>query len=394
LSGRATALAKAAAWGLPAAAVGAVFAWALTPLGPWPVLAVALLEWAAMRALKAPIETIAGRSQQPEEELLVLARVLTRLEREPMESPRLQQLRALLVAEGMLASQQIRQLERLLAWLAAQRNQVFAPVAFLLMWSVHFGLAIERWRARSGRSVRRWLQAVGELEALCDLAGYAYEHPGDPFPELSAAAPCFDATDLGHPLLDEETCVRNSVTLGPEVRTLIVSGSNMSGKTTLLRTVGINVVLAFAGAPVRASALRLSPLAVGATIRIHDSIQEGRSRFFSEIRRLRALKDLAADSIPLLFLLDEVLHGTNSADRRVGAEAVLRSFVEAGAIGLATTHDLALAEVADALAPCAANVHFADSLVDGQLHFDYTMRPGVVERSNALELMRTVGLDV
>jgi DNA mismatch repair ATPase MutS len=168
----------------------------------------------------------------------------------------------------------------------------------------------------------------------------------------------------------------------------------MSGKSTLLRTVGINAVMALAGAPVRAHRLRLSALAVAATLRIQDSLQAGTSRFYAEIQRIRHIMDLTNGPLPVLFLLDEVLHGTNSHDRAVGAEAIVRGLIDRGAIGLATTHDLALAQVADALAPRAANVHFEDSLVDGKIVFDYRMRPGVVRKSNALALMRAVGLDV
>jgi DNA mismatch repair ATPase MutS len=168
----------------------------------------------------------------------------------------------------------------------------------------------------------------------------------------------------------------------------------MSGKSTLLRTVGINAVLAFAGAPVRAQRLRLSPLVIGATLRIQDSLQEGSSRFYAEISRLSHLMDLTKGPTPLLFLLDEILHGTNSHDRRIGAEALVRGMIERGAIGLVTTHDLALAQVAEALAPRAANVCFEDQFADGKLAFDYRMRPGVVRKSNALALMRSVGLEV
>jgi len=175
---------------------------------------------------------------------------------------------------------------------------------------------------------------------------------------------------------------------------LVVSGSNMSGKSTLLRTVGINAVLALAGAPVRADRLRMSPVAIGATLRIQDSLQAGRSRFFAEISRLRQLVDLAKGPLPLLFLLDEILNGTNSHDRRVGAESLLRGLVGLGAVGLVTTHDLALAEIADRIEAGAANVHFADHFEDGTMHFDHRMRPGVVRHSNALALMRAVGLDV
>jgi DNA mismatch repair ATPase MutS len=184
------------------------------------------------------------------------------------------------------------------------------------------------------------------------------------------------------------------LTLGGERQVLVVSGSNMSGKSTMLRTVGISAVLALAGAPVRARRLRLTPLAIGATLRIQDSLQAGRSRFFAEITRVRQLVDLSRGPLPLLFLLDEVFHGTNSHDRRVGAAAVVRGLIERGAIGLVTTHDLALTSIVERLAPHAENVHFEDQFENGAMHFDYRMREGVVRHSNALALMRAVGLEV
>ena len=204
---------------------------------------------------------------------------------------------------------------------------------------------------------------------------------------------------MTHPLLPAGACVPNDVVLGsdgsgPRPHLLLVSGSNMSGKSTLLRTVGVNAVLALAGGPVRARRLALSPLALGATLRIQDSLQEGRSRFYAEITRLREIVDLCNGPVPVLFLLDEMLSGTNSHDRRIGAEAVLRALIYRRAIGLVTTHDLALAEIADAAGPAAANVHFEDEIRDGKIAFDYRMRPGVVRKSNALALMRAVGLDV
>jgi len=241
----------------------------------------------------------------------------------------------------------------------------------------------------------RWLSAVGEFEALCALAAHAYENPDDAYPEVAEDGPCFEGESLGHPLLPRARCVRNDVHLSGETRLLLISGSNMSGKSTLLRTVGINTVLALAGAPVCATRLRVSPLVVGATLRIQDSLQAGRSRFYAEITRLRQLLDLAkAAPPPLLFLLDEILHGTNSHDRRLGAEAVVRSLLDRGAIGLVTTHDLALTHLAEVLARMAVNMHFADQIEGDQITFDYLMRPGVVQHSNALALMRAVGLEV
>jgi DNA mismatch repair ATPase MutS len=222
-----------------------------------------------------------------------------------------------------------------------------------------------------------------------------WERPEDVMPEFVPEAPgLFEAEALGHPLLPAAKVIRNDVRLGGELRVLVVSGSNMSGKSTLLRAVGLNTVLAQAGAPVRALGLRLSPLAVGASLRTLDSLQDGRSRFYAEITRLREVTDLTNGAIPALFLLDELLSGTNSHDRRIGAEGIVASLVNRGAIGLVTTHDLALAHIADTLAPRARNVHFEDHIEDGHITFDYKLREGVVERSNALELMRAVGLDV
>ena len=168
----------------------------------------------------------------------------------------------------------------------------------------------------------------------------------------------------------------------------------MSGKSTLLRTVGVNAALALAGAPVRAASLRLTPLALGATLRIQDSLQAGRSRFYAEITRVRQIVELSRGPLPLLFLFDELFNGTNSHDRCVGAESVVRGLIERGAVGMVTTHDLALTKFAGGPDSPIANVHFEDRLVDGKMIFDYRMRQGVVEHSNALALMRAIGLDV
>jgi DNA mismatch repair ATPase MutS len=262
------------------------------------------------------------------------------------------------------------------------------------MWSTQLALAIETWRAASGEAVGRWLDAVGEMEALCDLAAFSFENPAYPFPAIEEGEARFEAERLGHPLIPAEACVRNGLGLGPHRRVLIVSGSNMSGKSTLLRAVGINAVLAQAGAPVCAAGLRMSPLVVGASMRIHDSLSEGTSRFYAEITRLKRIVDLTRGSAPVLFLLDEMLNGTNSHDRRIGAGAVVGALASRRAIGLITTHDLALAHIADAPGSHAANVHFEDRIDGGRITFDYVMRPGVVTRSNGLALMRAVGLDV
>jgi DNA mismatch repair ATPase MutS len=330
----------------------------------------------------------------PARDLLIFADLLARFEREPFSSPRLVSLRAELATEGQDPSKQIARLQKLIEVHDWAHNQFFRPMARLMLWSTQFAIAIESWRRKSGPSIARWLLAVGELEALTSLAGYAYDHPDDVYPELTERQPLFDARGLAHPLLPLGGAVRNDVCLDGELRLLLVSGSNMSGKSTLLRAVGLNAVLAWAGAPVRAERLAISDVAIGASIRILDSLHDGKSRFYAEITRLRQIMDLAAEPRPLLFLLDELLSGTNSHDRRIGAEGVVRTLVARGAMGLVTTHDLALAEVAEALQPNAANVHFEDHLENGVIAFDYKMRPGIIQKSNALELMRSVGLEV
>jgi DNA mismatch repair ATPase MutS len=288
----------------------------------------------------------------------------------------------------------IGRLRRLVDLLDAQRNPLFAPIALATLWPIQIAFAIEAWRSRHGAAVAGWLERLGELEALVALGTYTVEHPGDALPSLVEDAPLFHACAIGHPLLPVARCVRNDVTLDASAPVLVVSGSNMSGKSTLLRAVGVNAVLALAGAPVRAASLRISPLAIGASIRTLDSLREGTSRFYAEITRIRQLVDLAEGPRPLLFLLDEILHGTNSHDRRIGAEAIVRGLVRHGAIGLVTTHDLALAVIADDPTVRARNVHFADHIEDARMVFDYRMRDGIVTHSNALALMRAVGLEV
>jgi hypothetical protein len=338
---------------------------------------------------------VAGSVNSPARDLAILAKLLHRLENDHFDAPLLQSLQEELAASGLVASLQINRLERLVARLDWQRNIFFTLIAMALLWSAQIAMAIERWRRISGPHISDWISAVGEFEALIALAGYSYEHPHDSFPDLlDAAGGQLEARRLGHPLMTESQCVPNDVRLGGDVRLLIVSGSNMSGKSTLLRAVGLNVVLAWAGAPVRAESFAVSPLTVGASIRVLDSLQDGKSRFYAEITRLREIVNLASGDRTVLFLLDELLSGTNSHDRKIGAEAIVRSLVDRGAIGMITTHDLALAHIADDLPGRAMNVHFADTLENGRLHFDYQLMPGIVERSNALDLMRSVGLEV
>ena len=381
---------RVAAVVLPAIAILTLVLWLATDVPLWAFIIAALAVGVFGRRLSPRVEPVILAVERAEPALALLAGVIARIERESFACERLRGLHGRL--QGA-ASQEIERLRRLVALLDARRNQFFAPIAALLLWTVHVAVAIERWRVRAGAHAADWIDAVGEIEALSSLASFSFEHPEYAVPEIAVGEPRFEATALGHPLIPGDRRITNDLSLGGALRLLVVSGSNMSGKSTMLRSVGIAAVLAMAGGPVCARTLRITPMAVGASISIHDSLQENASRFYAEILRIRQVLAMAAEG-PVLFLLDEVLAGTNSHDRRIGAEAIVRGLVERGAIGLVSTHDLALAQIAEELGERAANVHFEDHLEDGRVVFDYRMRPGVVTKSNALALMRSVGIEV
>jgi hypothetical protein len=378
---------------LPVVAIGAALYWWHSGIGS-PFFAVVLLEAAVLFALRSRLDEVLNGSETAFEDLRLFSQLLTRIEVERFTAAPLQTLVARLAGNSGSASQAIGGLSTLVSFAGSRRNQLIALVGVPLMYPLLVAIAAERWRRRYAGRVVEWVEVVGELEARLSVAGYAYEHPDDPFPELFEGPATLIGLGLGHPLIPEARCVRNDVTLGAAGRILLVSGSNMSGKSTLLRTVGINTVLAMAGAPVRAKSLRLTPLQVGASIRINDSLHAGSSRFYAEITRLRQLFDLAGASPPLLFLLDELLQGTNSRDRRSGAEGIIRALAARGAIGLISTHDLALTETSGWQQDVVHNVHFQDELQDGRMTFDFKLRDGIVTKSNAMELMRAIGLEV
>jgi hypothetical protein len=380
---------------LSAATVGSFAVWLAT--GAWGAAALVfvVLQSAAAQWLKPPVQAVIHAVEAPSHDMDLVASLLDVIEREAFASAGLREVQRAVARTGRPASAEIQRLSRLVALLASRRNVMFAVPAALMLWATQWAFAIEAWRGRAGAEVPHWLDAIGEFEALVALATFAAEHPHYPFPAIAEGPAMVSATALAHPALPE-SAIPNDVALDSGgLALLVVSGSNMSGKSTLLRTLGVNVVLAHMGAPVRASSFRLSPLALGAAIRVQDSLTDGRSRFFAEITRIKQVVDLASGRRgSVLFLLDEILAGTNSHDRRVGAEAVLKGLVDLGAIGLATTHDLALGEIVSRLDGRAANVHFVDHLDAGALRFDYRLRPGIVQSSNALALMRAVGLDV
>ncbi|HVY70112.1 MAG TPA: DNA mismatch repair protein MutS, partial [Verrucomicrobiae bacterium] len=320
--------------------------------GQWVLfLAASAGQFALARLSHRAVQKVVHDMGMAPRELERLADVLRCLESEPFKSERLRRMEAEGRGDGLSASQAIERLGKLHAWMESGNNLVFAAICRFFLWETQFAFALEAWRARFGPKVGMWLRRLAEFEALSSLAGYACEHPADLFPELlPAAEPArIEAEGLGHPLLPDSRCVRNDLVLGPQNRLIMISGSNMSGKSTWLRSIGVNLVLASAGATVRARKFRLTPVRIGASIRTTDSLQEGVSRFYAEVQRLGTIVKLAGDGTPLVFLLDEVLSGTNSHDRLIGASCVAQSLVRRGALGLMTTHDLALTRIVEEL---------------------------------------------
>jgi hypothetical protein len=390
-----------AAWRGAAIALAIAFAfasiYALTTFVYTPFLIVFLLESVMWRWLQGNALRVIRPVNCNAEGLVLFSQILECLEMESFASDRLRSYAEELKRGREPASRAARQLARTVYWIDSCEGLFARLLNIPALFTVQVGFAAESWRRKSGAKIRRWVEIVAEMEALLSLASYSFEHPSDPFPEFTddkQVGALFDGSELGHPLIAAEQCIRNSVRLDRDTQLLLVSGSNMSGKSTLLRTVGINVVLANAGAPVRAKSLRLSPLCLGTRIRSTDSLQEGRSNFYTEILRIRKVFELADRPEPLLYLFDELLEGTNSKDRRIGAEGLLRALISRIAIGIVSTHDLALTEITVPLGSVVRNQHFQDSVINGEMRFDYKLREGVVAKSNALELMRLIGLKV
>ncbi len=359
-------------------------------MGWWnssPFLATALVALGVSYLFREQIILGLDSLETSTRELDLLVRLLHHLEDRSFATPLLKRLRETVTG----SSREVAYLKRLMTFGDSGRNAYLLPLTIPTLWNVHVAYAMWRWQERHRQQVDAWMKALAEFEALSSLACHGFENPDHATPQL-IDKPEFVATALGHPLLAAAHCIANDVEIGVAgARMVIVSGSNMSGKSTLLRSIGLNTILAWTGASVRASHLRVGPLSVGASLRTADSIQDGKSRFYAEITRLKQITDLTAGGKQVLFLLDELLSGTNSHDRRIGAEGILKALLERGAIGLVTTHDLALASIAD-IGEMIRNVHFEDHVENGEIRFDYKMRQGVVTRSNALELMRAVGL--
>jgi hypothetical protein len=370
------------------------------PLWHWGMIALGFsaLNAALSYTSRKSTEEAAAAVESAGQELPLLAAIFSAIEQEKFDSSKLIALQARLRNTGIPPSRAIVKLNGYREWIVSAHNILVQAVDPFVFWTRQWVWAAEGWRSRYGASVREWLSAAAEIEALLALAIFHGEHPEYVFPEFAAEGPYLEAEDLAHPLIAGRA-IGNSIKLGhapgentPGLRLIIISGPNMAGKSTFTRSVGVNAVLAQAGAPVRARRMALSELQVAASICVLDSLQGGLSRFYAEITRIKQIYDLTGKDLPVLFLMDELLSGTNSHDRQVGTESIVRGLVRHRAIGIVTTHDLALTAIVDTLNGNAANYHFGDTFAEGRLSFDYRLSPGIAQSTNALALMRSIGL--
>jgi MutS domain V len=384
----------------------------LLPVPLWWVVLLVLVNLVVTHRNAERLEATFHQVAAREREFQLYAGALGVLAGQPFASPRLREVAAALVSEGRPGS-----VRTAAGWMDLLHRRVVLsdtrragiihfPLQTLTLWDFHMVDLLERWQQAAGPRARAWLAALGDCEALAALAGLAHDNPGWVFPEVGAvgarphgAPPVYAARALGHPLLPEGARVANDVEVGPPGTFLLVTGSNMSGKSTLLRAIGINAVLAQAGGPACAAALAMPPLDLATSILVEDSLADGVSFFLAELHRIRGVVDAAersrAAGRTLLYLLDEVLRGTNSAERQVAVRRILLHLLAEGAIGAVSTHDLQLAEIAELQAASRA-VHFRESFRQApegpQMTFDYRMREGVAQTVNALKLLEMVGL--
>ncbi len=359
-------------------------------------LGAVALQLVVMTSIRPRIEAVLAPVCIQQSPLGTYRYLLSLIENSTFEDARLTALRGALMSSSTgAASEQMRRLDRLNGMAAVRHNGIVHFIADLfLMWDVWSAWLIDRWRARVGARVPAWLDALSELEALSALATFASEHPDYAWPRIDEAEPHFEATELGHPLIAAGKRVVNDVAFTRQAGVLMITGSNMSGKSTMLRSIGIAAVLAHAGGPVCAHSLSMSSLQVHSSLRISDALDRGASRFYMEVRKLKDIVDRVNAGESVLFLLDEVLHGTNSRERNIGAKAVVQHLLDKGAIGAVSSHDLGLVELEQLTEGRVRNTHFEDHIEDGKMCFDYRMKPGAVSTSNALRLMRMVGIDV
>ena len=296
--------------------------------------------------------------------------------------------------KGSKACLQIKRLESIVDYMNLRKSTIHFIINILTLWDFHCVISLEGWKKRNGSNLREWFNTVGIIEALNSFAIIPYDNPDWAIPRISKENHVFESVGMGHPLLPKNNCVYNDFSMSGAGKIIIITGSNMSGKSTMLRTLGINLVLAYAGAKVCAGSMDCSVLDIYTSMRIYDDLERSISSFYAELIRVRMIIDAAKEKNGIIFLIDEVFKGTNTRDRKVGARALIRHLSQSGIMGLIATHDVELAELESDREISAENYYFREDYVEDKLHFDYKIREGVSNTANAIYLLKMIGIDI
>lgn len=316
-------------------------------------------------------------------------------EKKEMHSPILQELKTELTSENQTASQAVHRLSKLMNALDQRSNILMSTILNgLLFWELRQVMRIEKWKESHALDLPRWLEAIGNIDAYCSLATYAYNHPEYIYPKICSHSFHLKAKALGHPLMDRKKCVTNGITIEKRPFFIIITGANMAGKSTYLRTVGINYLLACIGAPIWAKQMEIFPARLITSLRTSDSLTDNESYFFAELKRLKLIIDKLQTGEELFIILDEILKGTNSVDKQKGSFALIKQFMNMNANGIIATHDLLLSTLADSYPQNIQNYCFEADITNNELTFSYEMRNGVAQNMNACFLMKKMGIAV
>lgn len=327
-------------------------------------------------------------------ELERLSQLLNLIEGKAFQAPLLVELQGKLFKNNQGASQQIKALSKIAALINLRYSVVYHFVNALTFCDLYTIRRLDQWKSQYGMYLEHWFRVIGQFEALSSLAALAHDNPKWAFPRVTGGGPYFSATALGHPLITQRARVCNDVSLPQPGAVHIITGSNMSGKSTLLRTVGINLVLSYAGAPVCAGALNCSLMNIYTSMGVQDSLEQNISSFYAELQRIKMVISAGGQGKPFIFLIDEIFRGTNSRDRIAGARTVIKNLAGRPAIGFVTTHDLELGMLEDECPQQIKNYHFTDKIIENTITFDYRLKEGVSQTTNAMALMRMVGIEV
>jgi DNA mismatch repair ATPase MutS len=329
------------------------------------------------------------------EELSVLADSIKMVEQTQFNTPLLQTLQAKFVIENTKASTQLKQLKKIVERLDLRLNPVvFIPLAILFQWDIQQAMALEKWKQRNRQNINDWFDAIGQLEALQSFASVSFNHPEWSFPTFKEEHFFIQGENIGHPLINALKRVNNNILISNREELMLITGSNMAGKSTYLRSIGVNTVLAMAGAPVCANAFTLSPVQVISSMRIADNLEESTSTFYAELKKLKAVIDRVNAGEKIFILLDEILRGTNSLDRHTGSVALVKQLIKHKAACIIATHDVELAKLKDTYPNNILNYHFDVQVANDELYFDYKLKEGICTSLNASILMKKIGIEL